>query len=154
MWTSDGTEAGTVMVKDIHSGSGPAVPYSLTDVGGTLYFTAFDARHGPELWMSDGTEAGTGLVKDIHTWEGGSYPAWLLDVGGIVYFRACDRTHGDELWRSDGTEVGTSIVRDTWLSRPVRDMAMMSLSVTWSEPGLTLRPVPVPLRPGTGCCGR
>ena len=39
---------------------------SLTAVGSTLFFTAGDGTHGPELWKSDGTEAGTVLVKDIH----------------------------------------------------------------------------------------
>ena len=66
LWKSDGTRAGTVLVKDINPdagyGSGPS---SLTGVGGTLFFTADDGTHGRELWKSDGTRAGTVLVKDI-----------------------------------------------------------------------------------------
>ena len=34
--------------------------------GSTLFFTANDGIHGPELWKSDGTEAGTVLVKNIN----------------------------------------------------------------------------------------
>ena len=68
LWKSDGTEAGTVLVKDIDPGldSGYSGSDVLTDVGGTLFFTADDGIHGRELWKSDGTEAGTVLVKDIH----------------------------------------------------------------------------------------
>ena len=68
LWKSDGTEAGTVLVKDIKPGDYDASygPTYLTDVGGTLFFTADDGTHGAELWKSDGTEAGTVLVKDIN----------------------------------------------------------------------------------------
>ena len=41
-------------------------PYSLTNVNGTLFFTADDSVHGDELWKSNGTAAGTVLVKDIN----------------------------------------------------------------------------------------
>ena len=68
LWKSDGTRAGTVLVKDIDPRRATTTtkrPASLTDVGGTLFFTADDGVHGPELWKSDGTKAGTVLVKDI-----------------------------------------------------------------------------------------
>ena len=41
---------GTVMVKDINSGSGSSYPYYLTAVGNTLYFVANDGTNGDELW--------------------------------------------------------------------------------------------------------
>ena len=37
----------------------------LTNVNGTVFFTADDGASGAELWRSDGTEAGTVLVNDI-----------------------------------------------------------------------------------------
>ena len=40
LWKSDGTASGTVMVKDINSGSGSSYPSYLTAVGNTLYFQA------------------------------------------------------------------------------------------------------------------
>src|SRR5207302_399773 len=66
LWKSDGTEAGTVLVKDINPGSSSGIPAYLTNVNGTLFFDADDGVHGRELWTSDGTEAGTVLFKDFN----------------------------------------------------------------------------------------
>src|SRR4051794_5746461 len=53
LWKSDGTVAGTALVKDINSGSGGYSPSNLTNVNGTLFFAAYDGTHGWELWKSD-----------------------------------------------------------------------------------------------------
>nr|WP_246356881.1 ELWxxDGT repeat protein [Pyxidicoccus fallax] len=113
LWKSDGTEAGTVRVKHIDSGEyySPNVS-NLTDVDGTLFFTATEDTSGTELWKSDGTEAGTVRVKDIWPGSQGSEPQQLVAVGGTLYFRAQDALHGLELWKSDGTEAGTRLVAD------------------------------------------
>ena len=42
LWKSDGTAAGTVLVKDIYPGSDSSYPSNLTNVGGTLFFAAND----------------------------------------------------------------------------------------------------------------
>ena len=55
LWKSDGTASGTMMVKDIYSGSDYNPPYDLTVVGNTLFFSADDGTNGRELWKSDGT---------------------------------------------------------------------------------------------------
>jgi len=116
-----------VLVKDISSESPGSMPDHLTDVNGTLFFTADHETHGIELWKSDGTEAGTVMVKDIFPGSGGSFTgglgmmrligmnfflAKLTDVNGTLFFRATDGAHGDELWKSDGTEAGTVMVQD------------------------------------------
>ncbi len=114
LWTTDGTEAGTVMLKDILSGSRGSSPGQLTNVAGKLYFRAGDGINGSELWSSDGTAAGTVMVKDIYSGSGNSSPAYLTDVGGKLYFRAGDGIYGSELWSSDGTAAGTVMVKDIW----------------------------------------
>jgi ELWxxDGT repeat protein len=88
LWKSDGTEAGTVRVKDINSGTTGSYPGFLTNVGGTLYFAASDGSSGKELFKSDGSEAGTVRVKDIFAGGGSSNPRFLTNVGGTLYFTA------------------------------------------------------------------
>lgn len=65
LWKSNGTNAGTVMVKDIRSSTGSSSPQNLINVNGTLFFSADSGSGGIELWKSDGTSAGTVMVKDI-----------------------------------------------------------------------------------------
>ncbi len=112
LWKSDGTEAGTVRVRDIYPGDFGSFPNNFTACGGTLYFTADDGVKGLELWKSDGTEAGTVRVKDIYPGATGSDPDYLTDVGGTLFFAASDDVKGNELWKSDGTEAGTVRVKD------------------------------------------
>ncbi len=113
LWKTDGTEAGTVLVKDINTQSGESDPGRMTSFQGQLFFVADDGTHGPELWRSDGTETGTALVKDIESEQfySGS-PIDLTVAGDYLYFTAFDFEHGRELWRSDGTEAGTLLVKD------------------------------------------
>ncbi len=124
LWKSDGTAAGTVMVKDIYPGTyvnfwgqtyvASSVPYALTDFNGTLLFTANDGTHGSELWKSDGTAAGTVIVDDINPGHYSSRPEELTNVNGTLFFTANDGTHGTELWKTDGTAAGTVRVSDIY----------------------------------------
>ncbi len=50
LWKSDGTTAGTVIVKDIMSGSATSNPQNLTNINGMLYFSAPMAPTATELW--------------------------------------------------------------------------------------------------------
>jgi ELWxxDGT repeat protein len=112
LWVSDGTAAGTALLKDIWPGSASSSPQELTRLGNTILFTADDGTAGRELWRSDGTAAGTVLVKDIRPGVAASSPHSLTVAGGYVYFVANDGTSGDELWKSDGTAAGTVRVKD------------------------------------------
>jgi ELWxxDGT repeat protein len=88
---------GTVMVRDIYTGTGDSNPEGLVAVGSTLYFVADDGS-GKELWKSDGTEAGTTRVMDIYPGPDGSEPVHLTMAGDRLFFGADDGSHGKELW--------------------------------------------------------
>jgi ELWxxDGT repeat protein len=128
LWKSDGTTAGTVLVKDIYpktfcegyggySSSGCVTrpnssnPSDLTNLNGRLFFTANTGKDGGELWKSDGTANGTKLVKDINPGKQGSNPNQLTNVNGTLFFWAHDGTSGG-LWKSDGTSKGTVLVKE------------------------------------------
>lgn len=114
LWLSDGSAAGTRLVKDITTGNSSVAsgPVALTAVGSRLFFTVDDGLSGQELWVSDGTATGTRLVKDIQPGSAGSGPRNLTAVGDTLFFCANDGRSGTELWRSDGTTEGTQLVRD------------------------------------------
>jgi ELWxxDGT repeat protein len=98
MLLSDGTAAGTVLVKDINPGGASSNPGGLADVNGILFFAANDGTHGSELWKSDGTASGTVLVADIDPGSASSYPTFLTVAGRHLFFTADDGVHGAELW--------------------------------------------------------
>jgi ELWxxDGT repeat protein len=123
LWKSDGTAAGTVMVKDIATGHDvnnnnnayESDPAYLTNVNGTLFFAARDdnatVAHGNELWKSDGTAAGTTMVADIVSGSGSSFPIGLTNVSGSLFFFAYTPASNYQLWKSDGTAAGTVMVK-------------------------------------------
>ncbi|TRX21619.1 T9SS type A sorting domain-containing protein [Flavobacterium franklandianum] len=118
LWKSDGTNAGTVMVKDINlSSSGTSYgsePRNLTNVNGTLLFTANNGINGRELWKSDGTEAGTVMIKDLNPslTDNTGFIDELINFNGTLFFSANANDNGTELWKSDGTDAGTVMVID------------------------------------------
>lgn len=117
LWKSDGTSRGTVLVKDIRSGTASSRPRDFECCFGKLLFRANDGKTGDELWSSDGTANGTSRVKDIFPGPGSSSPSELTcctDSRGreTLYFRAT--LDGTELWKSDGTEHGTVLVKDIY----------------------------------------
>jgi trimeric autotransporter adhesin len=107
-------DTGSAVLMDIMAGTASSLPSNLTDVDGTLFFTADDSIHGTELWKSDGTPAGTTLVKDLSPGQSGSFPSQLTNVAGKLYFVVDDGIHGYELWRSDGTPDGTVMFKDLY----------------------------------------
>lgn len=66
LWRSNGTAAGTQLVKVISIGGSKVPIYDITTCGNQLFFIADDGVNGVGLWKSDGTAAGTVLVKGNH----------------------------------------------------------------------------------------
>ncbi len=115
LFKSDGTEAGTVLVKDIHPGAGQSKssnPSVLMDFNNQLFFYAYEGGdHGEGLWKSDGTEAGTVKVKSLIEGSGNSAYGSYLVVANTLYLEAESLNHDYGLWKTDGTEAGTIMVK-------------------------------------------
>ncbi|MEZ5965495.1 MAG: hypothetical protein R3F56_16800 [Planctomycetota bacterium] len=111
LFVTDGTAAGTHLVRDIVPGPGSSSPQELTSAAGVMFFTADDGLSGRELWVTDGTSAGTFEIE-VFPGASSSAPADLVEFGGLLYFSAESVTRGRELWRSDGTRAGTTLVAD------------------------------------------
>ena len=75
----------------------------LTELGGTLYFSAIKDRH-TWLWKSDGTAVGTMGVTEAHI-------HLLTEFKQNLYFAGPVCSRGHELWKSDGTAHGTVRVK-------------------------------------------
>lgn len=114
LWATDGTDAGTGLVRDIWPGPADAEIGPFAVIGNEAWFQANDGIHGTELWKTDGTAEGTYLVKDIYPGTSGSDPHYFVEAGGRIYFCANDGGHGVELWVTDGTADGTQIVIDLY----------------------------------------
>ncbi|WP_164002990.1 ELWxxDGT repeat protein [Pyxidicoccus caerfyrddinensis] len=115
LWRSDGTTAGTQLVKNIGVDSGffsSSYPDHFAVLGGVLYFRAEETWGRQHLWRSDGTAAGTWAVKQLPEGMGNVSPRNLTTVNGVLLFQAYDPEGGIELWRSDGTVAGTRRVKD------------------------------------------
>jgi ELWxxDGT repeat protein len=116
LWKSDGTAAGTTLVKDIYPGPGSANPAQLTNMNGTLYFTADDGVSGYELWKSDGTAAGTVRVVDLNPGPGNTAIHDLEPINGTLYFTtgytSTPSANDSKLFKTNGTAAGTVAITD------------------------------------------
>ena len=117
-WVTDGTVAGTFLLKDIYVGTSGSFPARFATAGDRLFFYASDGiTAGGELWVTDGTSAGTRLVKDIYPGASsgftGSFP-YAVGIGRRVLFVANDGLTGSEFYISDGTTAGTAQLGDLW----------------------------------------
>jgi len=122
LWKTTGTDASTVLVKDI-SINGSSNPANFCNVNGTVFFTATTPENGTELWKTDGTALGTVLVADINPGAIGSEPSKLTACGNFLYFVAKRRTGALEelkLYNSNGTAAGTKVkdITDTPITNP------------------------------------
>lgn len=119
LWKTDGTEAGTVMVKDINTGTGGSFPRDFMPMNGLVYFIVNGVANVPVLWRTDGTESGTQLalnhtdVTGLLEWIAfAAFPGSGLGGSDRIFFRGLDEDHGRELWSTDGTAAGTALFMD------------------------------------------
>jgi ELWxxDGT repeat protein len=103
LWVSDGTEAGTTLVKDLHPALGTANIWPMTGLQNRLLFTITTAPDKYELWSSDGGEAGTWYLGPINSFSGRPFVA----LEGQLYF-----VRGSSLWGTDGTVANTRQIRN------------------------------------------
>ncbi len=101
LWRTDGTTAGTVLVRDLAPGAASGDPQGLVAAGGRLWFSALDPQHGRELWTSDGTRQGTRLATDLAPGPPSSAPEQLTPFAGRLFFAADDGVVGREVWSVD-----------------------------------------------------
>ncbi|WP_347173229.1 ELWxxDGT repeat protein [Polaribacter uvawellassae] len=114
LWVTDGTEAGTVILKDINPGKGWGA--SLGDaaaINNHLLFNGSNGNNGFELWTTDGTEMGTVMLKNLNDAPEGSNPQNLTVALNKLYIKA-DSTNfaNSRLLTTDGTLAGTNWVVD------------------------------------------
>ncbi|CAN5586609.1 hypothetical protein BH11BAC3_BH11BAC3_06900 [soil metagenome] len=114
LWKSDGTAAGTILVKDIDPGQ-PNSFSSLLNANSTLLFIHYNAATGNTLWKTDGTPKGTLMVKDIDPGPKGGDVTNITHEGNTNLFSA-NGPAGVELWKTDGTAAGTLLVKDINIS--------------------------------------
>lgn len=106
LWVTDGTIAGTSLVKDFGSGEISYYPLEATSLDGKIFFSADDGLNGFELWVSDGSSNGTSMVENINS-DGSSSPEELFVLGNKVLFTAINQESNRELWVSKGTNLTT-----------------------------------------------
>ncbi len=95
LWSTDGTTAGTQLVKDIYPGLLPSSPSHFTSVGKRAVFDAQVPNKGDRLFVSDGTAKGTTRL-DYH--EVGNSSTLILSYrAGMVFFDGADGSY-DRPW--------------------------------------------------------
>lgn len=136
LWVTNGTIAGTRLLKDISPGaspfssspggswdpqfppgSGTAQTTRFQKVGDRPIFPARTYLQGLEIWTSDGTAAGTRILADHRPGKGDGagattfiYPL-VFSNGTFAIYTANDDTNGGAIWATDGTTAGRRLLR-------------------------------------------
>ncbi len=110
LWKTDGTTAGTVMIKNIRPGSIPTGDAPIFIYNGKAYFSGYDGINGAQVWQSDGTSAGTVMLKNtgVNPTGNGGLPRLFRVCNGGLYFVQTSDGITYSLWKSDGTANGTA----------------------------------------------
>lgn len=114
---TDGTPAGTTVIKATVSGFKPAGSTAVLGGDKVVFAASSGGSFGTpagaalQLWVTDGTPGGTSLLETFADNSGGGSDnaslSNLVSVGSQVLFFYNDGTHPQALWRTDGTLAGT-----------------------------------------------
>ncbi|MDP5093312.1 MAG: T9SS type A sorting domain-containing protein [Polaribacter sp.] len=111
LWKTDGSEAGTQLIKDIYPGNNNnSPPSNLTEFNNQLYFVQSDGV-SRQVWKTDGTEVGTIKVSNIPNgyFEGNSTAMFAFN--NVLYFSYYHPDFGVELWKLDAND-NLTIIQD------------------------------------------
>jgi len=98
LWKTDGTAAGTAIVKELVPGTGSAYPQIYEVKKGKAYFLAYDSTGTIEnIYVTDGT---SGKTKKIASSVGYIYDIHVADNGTVFYV---DYSGNYQLYRTDST---------------------------------------------------
>lgn len=109
LWKTDGTTAGTSLVKKIltqNDYSTTFLPKSPTKFGNKIVF-----NESGNLWISDGTDANTQIIQSFQSIYNNLFARTFGVLNDKLLFSA--QNNGDyELWISDGTSTGTQLLKN------------------------------------------
>lgn len=110
LWKTDGTEAGTAMVKEICPGNNTSgsQPEILFEYSGRLYFQQHDGSSN-QLYKTDGTDAGTIKLTNFTDFWAGYRP---LEKNGKLFFTAYTGQYGEEPYFIDLETLQTTMIAD------------------------------------------
>jgi len=113
LWKTDGTEAGTVLVRDIEPGSGNSDAIELINFSGALYFSLYEGTQEGRLWRTDGTTAGTTPTNDLISLNENTFLEAFTVSNDLMFVSAYESTDEallNHLWSTDGTSGGTTLL--------------------------------------------
>ena len=106
IWKTDGSIAGTTVVKDINSGINSSIVYGyekMYNFNNKIVFIARDSNYNLGLWSTDGNEINT---INFYTLTNNST---FYDFDFQNYNKLLFTVNGD-LWKTDGTFIGTNLI--------------------------------------------
>jgi len=113
LWSTDGTPAGTKLVKDIYPGFEPSYIDYMTDVRGTLFFSAYDQK-GTKLWKTDGSLAGTVPLTVKYNGKDYTRPKNLIQYHDSLFFFAIGPNGRDAFFKISATDTAATYIKELY----------------------------------------
>lgn len=120
IFKSNGTIAGTTLVKDIVPGSDSSNPSNLIAFGTNFLFSASDPLLGEELFISNGTPGGTLVLHDLFPAVFSSFPDNPVSFGATIRFTA-QTPNGERLFSTNGSSAGLAQLAELTIAGKTED---------------------------------